>query len=169
MYDRRPVPGVSVDIATDGEILLRGPMIMSRYRNHDLVSPVDSTGWLHTNDIGRIESGMLHVEGRRGDMIITGGENVWPDAVERVLAQHPLVAECAIAGVVDDEWGQRVVAWIVTNGETEPALEEIRDFVAESMPRFCAPRELVIMEALPRTALGKVLRRTLVEDLTSQQ
>lgn len=102
-------------------------------------------------------------------MIITGGENVWPDAVERVLAQHPLVAECAIAGVVDDEWGQRVVAWIVTNGETVPVLEEIRDFVAESMPRFCAPRELVIMEELPRTALGKVLRRTLVEDLTSRQ
>jgi O-succinylbenzoic acid--CoA ligase len=169
VYDRRAVPGVSVDIAPDGEILLRGPMIMSRYRNHDLVSPVDSTGWLHTNDIGRIETGVLHVEGRRGDMIITGGENVWPDAVERVLARHPLVAECAIAGVVDDEWGQRVVAWIVTNGETVPALENIRDFVAESMPRFCAPRELVIMEALPRTALGKVLRRTLVEDLTSQQ
>jgi O-succinylbenzoic acid--CoA ligase len=169
VYDRRPVPGVSVEVAPDGEILVRGPMIMSRYRNQDMMSPVDSSGWLHTNDIGSIKSGLLHVEGRRGDMIITGGENVWPDAVERVLAQHPLVAECAIAGVGDEEWGQRVVAWIVTNGGSVPVLEEIRDFVAESMPRFCAPRQLVFVEALPRTALGKVLRRALVEDLTSRQ
>lgn len=169
VYDRRPVPGVSVEIAGDGEILVRGPMTMSRYRNQELVSPVDSGGWLHTNDIGRINSGMLQVEGRRGEMIITGGENVWPDAVERVLAQHPLVAECAVAGVDDNEWGQRVVAWIVTKGESDPVLEAIREFVAASLPRFCAPRQLVFLDALPRTALGKVLRRTLVEDLSTQR
>jgi O-succinylbenzoic acid--CoA ligase len=167
VYDRRPIPGVSVEIAPDGEILLRGPMVMSRYRNANLDSPVDTDGWLHTNDAGYIESGLLHVDGRRGEMIITGGENVWPDAVERVLVQHPLVAECAVAGVEDDEWGQRVVAWIVTNENDAPSLETIREFVAQSLPRFCAPRQIVIVDALPRTALGKVRRRLLVEELAS--
>ena len=169
VYDRRPVPGVSVDIAPDGEILLRGPMIMSRYRNPELLSPVDADGWLHTNDVGRIESGLLHVDGRRGEMIITGGENVWPDAVEGVLAQHPLVAECAVAGVDDNEWGQRVVAWIVTDGDDAPPLDDVRDFVARSLPRFCAPRQLIFVDALPRTALGKVRRRALVEELASPE
>ena len=167
VYDRRPIPGVSVEIAPDGEILLRGPMVMSRYRNANLDSPVDTDGWLHTNDAGYIESGLLHVDGRRGEMIITGGENVWPDAVERVLVQHPLVAECAVAGVEDDEWGQRVVAWIVTNENDAPSLETIREFVAQSLPRFCAPRQIVIVDALPRTALGKVRRQLLVDELTS--
>lgn len=169
VYNRRPIPGVSVDIAPDGEVLLRGPMIMSRYRNPGLKSPVDSDGWLHTNDIGRFDDGLLHVDGRRGEMIITGGENVWPDSVERVLSRHPLVAECAVAGVDDPEWGQRVVAWIVKKGEDVPALEDLRVFVGESLPRFCAPRQLVLVESLPRTALGKVLRRTLVEDLSSSR
>lgn len=169
VYNRRPIPGVSVDIAPDGEVLLRGPMIMSRYRNLGLKSPVDSDGWLHTNDLGRFDSGLLHVDGRRGEMIITGGENVWPDSVERVLSQHPLVTECAVAGVDDDEWGQRVVAWIVTKDKNAPALEDLRDFVAESLPRFCAPRQLVVVDSLPRTSLGKVLRRALVDDLASSQ
>lgn len=169
VYNRRPIPGVSIDIAPDGEVLLRGPMIMSRYRNPGLESPVDSDGWLHTNDVGRFDSGLLHVDGRRGEMIITGGENVWPDSVERVLSRHPLVAECAVAGVDDNEWGQRVVAWIVTKDKVAPALEDLRDFVAESLPRFCAPRQLVVVDSLPRTSLGKVLRRALVDDLASSQ
>jgi len=169
VYNRRPIPGVSVDIAPDGEVLLRGPMIMSRYRNPGLKSPVDSDGWLHTNDIGRFDDGLLHVDGRRGDMIITGGENVWPDSVERVLSRHPLIAECAVAGVDDPEWGQRVVAWVVKHGDVIPVLEDLRDFVTESLPRFCAPRQLVVVDSLPRTSLGKVLRRALVDDLTSPQ
>ena len=167
VYDRRPIPGVSVEIAPDGEVLLRGPMIMSRYRNPELQSAVDADGWLHTNDIGRLDDGLLQVDGRRGDMIITGGENVWPDSVERVLSRHPLVAECAVAGVDDDEWGQRVVAWIVMRTDDVTAPEDLRAFVAESLPRFCAPRQFVVVDSLPRTALGKVLRRKLIDDLSS--
>lgn len=169
VYNRRPIPGVSVDIAADGEVLLRGPMIMSRYRNRGVKSPVDSDGWLHTNDVGRFDDGLLLVDGRRGEMIITGGENVWPDSVERVLSRHPLVAECAVAGVDDPVWGQRVVAWVVKNGDAVPTLEDLRDFVADSLPRFCAPRQLVVVDSLPRTTLGKVLRRALVDDLSSSR
>ncbi|NBN90000.1 MAG: hypothetical protein EBV24_06790 [Actinobacteria bacterium] len=157
----------SIPLGSPGFSSARGPMVMSRYRNANLDSPVDTDGWLHTNDAGHIESGLLHVDGRRGEMIITGGENVWPDAVERVLVQHPLVAECAVAGVEDDEWGQRVVAWIVTNANDAPSLETIREFVAQSLPRFCAPRQIIIVDTLPRTALGKVRRQLLVDELTS--
>jgi O-succinylbenzoic acid--CoA ligase len=169
VYNRRPIPGVTVAVASDGEILLRGPMIMSRYRNPDQPPAVDDKGWLHTDDVGRIEDGFLHVEGRRGDMIITGGENVWPDAVERVLAAHPFIVECAVAGVVDAEWGERVVAWIVPSYGEALSLESIRDFVAQTLPRHCAPRQLIMVESLPRTSLGKVMRRSLADALASQR
>jgi O-succinylbenzoic acid--CoA ligase len=169
VYDRRPIPGVSVEIAPDGEILLRGPMIMSRYRGTNHTTTVDDEGWLHTNDAGRFDDGLLHVDGRRGDMIITGGENVWPDAVERVLNDHPHIAECAVAGVPDTEWGERVVAWIVPSRDQKPSLENVRDFVAQTLPRHCAPGQLVVVDSLPRTSLGKVVRRALVEALASQR
>ena len=169
VYDRRPIPGVSVRIADDGEVLLRGPMIMDRYRNADLVSPVDPDGWLHTADFGSISEGLLHVHGRRGDLIITGGENVWPDAVERVLATHPDIVECCVAGIDDPEWGQRVVAWIVSTSHGKPSIDEIRDHVAEELPRFCAPREVRYVASLPRTALGKVIRRQLAQGLASPE
>ena len=168
VYDRRPIPGVSVAIADDGEILLRGPMIMSRYVNPDLASPIDNDGWLHTNDFGSITDGLLHVDGRRGEMIITGGENVWPDAVERALVTHPSISECAVAGVPDVEWGQVVTAWIVVDGE-EPSLEDVQDHVCVELPRYCAPRRLIVVSSLPRTSLGKVRRRDLVEELTSRE
>ncbi len=168
VYDRRPVPGVAVGIADDGEVLLRGPMMMSGYRNHDLASPVDRNGWLHTNDIGRIEDGVLHVDGRRGDMIITGGENVWPDAVERVLLAHSRISDCAVAGVPDAEWGHIVTVWIVPTGDS-PSLEEIREHVGAELPRYCAPRRIVVVDSLPRTSLGKVRRRDLIEELTSRE
>jgi O-succinylbenzoic acid--CoA ligase len=162
VYDRKPITGVEVAVSADGEILLRGPMIMARYRGDSVIHPVDSAGWLHTNDIGSIENGELSVAGRRGDMIITGGENVWPDVVEQRLAAHPAVAECAVAGVADDEWGQVVTAWVVPTPGFEPTLDELRDHVAEALPRYAAPRRLVIAKELPRTNLGKVVRSALV-------
>jgi len=130
-------------------------------------SPIDADGWLHTNDVGRIVDNVLEVHGRRGDMIVTGGEKVWPDAVERSLLSHQAVSECAVAGVDDPEWGQRVTCWIVVSEGKKISLEEIRDHVAHDLPRYCAPRQLVLVEALPRTSLDKVVRRTLVEQLAS--
>ena len=159
VYDGVPLDGVDVSIAPDGEVLLRGPMLLRCYR--DGSSPLDHDGWLHTGDVGRwLEDGRLHVDGRRGDLIITGGENVWPDAVEAVLARHPRVAEVGVAGVDDPEWGQRVVAWVVPSGEP-PSLDELRVHVRLELPGFAAPREIRLVDALPRTALGKVRRADL--------
>ena len=159
VYDGLPLDGVELRIATDGEVLVRGPMVLRCYR--DGTTPVDDEGWLHTDDAGRIVDGRLQVDGRRGDLIVTGGENVWPDTVERALQAHPSVAEVAVAGVADAEWGQRVVAWVVPVAGAPLALADLRAFAAESLPAFMAPKELVVVPSIPRTALGKVARGAL--------
>ncbi|MEY4231597.1 MAG: hypothetical protein RLZZ362_2446, partial [Actinomycetota bacterium] len=140
-------------------VLVRGPMLLRCYR--DGSTPVDDGGWLHTDDVGRIVDGRLQVDGRRGDLIVTGGENVWPDAVERVLQAHPSVAAVAVAGVTDAEWGQRVVAWVVPVTGARLALADLRAFASDSLPAFMAPKELVVVPSIPRTALGKVARGAL--------
>ncbi len=159
VYDGWPLDGVDVRVTSDSEVLLRCPMLLRCYR--DGTTPVDSDGWLHTGDLGRwLPDGRLHIDGRRGDLIITGGENVWPDPVEALIAQHPGVAEVAIVGLPDPEWGQRVTAFVVAQA-TPPTLAELRAQVAAAMPAFCAPKELQLVASLPRTALGKVQRHLL--------
>jgi O-succinylbenzoic acid--CoA ligase len=127
VYDGFALAGVevSVDPAT-AEIALRGPMLLRAYR--DGTTPLDGDGWLRTGDAGRLDDrGRLIVEGRLSELIITGGENVWPTAVERILSSTPGVAEIAIAGRADPEWGQRVVAWVVPlPGVEPPSLQELR-------------------------------------------
>ena len=160
VYDGRPLKGVEVAIEPDGEVLLRCPMLLREYR--DGSSPLDGEGWLHTDDLGRwLPDGRLHIDGRRGDLIITGGENVWPDAVEAVLRAHPGVREVAVAGVPDLEWGQRVVAWVVA-ADPAPTLADLRSFTAGHLPAFCAPKQLHLVQSLPRSSLGKVQRHVLV-------
>jgi O-succinylbenzoic acid--CoA ligase len=157
VYDGVPLDGVEVDIAADGEIRLRAPMLLRCYR--DGTTPVDAEGWFATGDLGEwCPDGRLHVAGRRGDLIITGGENVWPEAVEAALADHPGVAEVLVRGVDDLEWGQLVEAVVVPAGEP-PTIDSIRDHVKRRHPAFMAPRRLTFAESLPRTSLGK-LRRT---------
>jgi len=161
VYDGVPLDGVEVRIDDTGEVLLRCPMVLRSYR--DGTTPLDADGWLHTGDLGRwLPDGRLHVEGRRGDLIITGGENVWPDAVEASLLTHHAVADVAIAGIDDPEWGQRVTAWVVpTDPAQPPDLAELRRHVAATLPSFCAPKELRLVDRLPRTALGKIQRHRL--------
>lgn len=161
VYDGRPLGGVEVQITDDGEILLRGPMLLRCYR--DGSTPLDTDGWLHTGDLGQwLPDGRLHVEGRRGDMIVTGGEKVWPEAVEAVLATHPSVQEVAVAGAPDPQWGQRVVAWVVPNPfAPPPELGELKAHVVEQLAPYCAPKELRLVDHLPRTALGKIQRHRL--------
>jgi O-succinylbenzoic acid--CoA ligase len=161
VYDGCPLDDVEVHVDATGEILLRSPTLLRCYR--DGTDPRDADGWFHSGDAGSWgDDGRLVVHGRRGDLVITGGENVWPDAVERVISTHPLVSEVAVAGVADAEWGARVVAWIVpvTPGET-PELESIRQHVRDVLPAYMAPREIRLTTALPRTPLGKILRRDL--------
>ena len=156
VYDGVPLDGVEVRIDGGAEVWLRGPMLMRCYR--DGSRPFDADGWLPTGDLGRwLDGGRLHIDGRRGDLIITGGENVWPEAVEAILTSHPAVADAMVHGVDDDEWGQVVEAMIVPRG-TAPTLEMIRSYVKESHPAFLAPRSIRVVDALPRTALGKLRR-----------
>jgi O-succinylbenzoic acid--CoA ligase len=158
VYDGRPIAGV--ELAVDAaEILVRGPMVATRYR--DGTSVVDGEGWLRTGDLGRLDDGVLTVFGRRGDMIITGGENVHPDPVEQRLRAHPAIADAAVVGRSDPEWGQRVVAVVeLAAGSPSPSLAEVRDWVREVLPAFAAPKEVEV-RPLPRTALGKVRRTEL--------
>jgi O-succinylbenzoic acid--CoA ligase len=165
VYDGVPLDGVEVRIV-DGEVHLRGPMLLRCYR--DGTDPKDPDGWFATGDAGTWDAaaGRLRVEGRMGDVIVTGGEKVWPAAVERVLGAWDAVAEVAVAGRPDDEWGQRVVAVIVpADPSAPPSLDAVRDVVKAELPAYAAPRQVVIAGALPRTGIGKVSRTALAASL----
>jgi o-succinylbenzoate---CoA ligase len=160
VYDGVPLDDVEVRTADDGEIWLRGPMLLRAYR--DGTDPKTPDGWLPTGDLGELRDGRLWVHGRRGDLIITGGENVWPTAVERVLATHPSVAEVAVVGRPDPEWGQAVTAVVVPAEAAEPpTLDALRAHAKEVLPAYAAPRRLELAATLPRTSLGKVQRAEL--------
>ena len=157
VYDGVPLDGVEVR-SIDGELHVRGPMLLRTYRGG--VDPKDGEGWLATGDAGRVgDDGRVHVDGRIGDVIVTGGEKVWPDPVEAVLRDAPGVADIAVAGAPDDEWGHRVVAYVVpADRAAPPSLDALRDAVKAVLPAYAAPKELVLVDAVPRTALGKVRR-----------
>jgi O-succinylbenzoic acid--CoA ligase len=168
VYDGIPLDGVEVRLGAEGEIFLRGPMLLRAYR--DGSDPKDAAGWFNTGDLGTLDAeGRLEVRGRRGDLIISGGENVWPDAVEAVLATHAGVEAVAVVGVADREWGQRVVAVVVpTDPAVPPSLEELRDHAKDELGAWCAPRQLVLVEDLPTTALGKVQRGAVRADVEAR-
>jgi O-succinylbenzoic acid--CoA ligase len=156
VYDGRPFAGVEIRIGGDGQVLVRGLVLLRAYR--DGTDPRDADGWLPTGDAGHVDDdGRLVVDGRVNDLIITGGENVWPAAVERSLRTHAAVAEVAVAGRADAEWGERVVAFVVpADTDAPPSVDELRDHVKAELPPWCAPREVVIVADLPRTRSGKV-------------
>jgi len=162
VYDGVPLEGVTV-AAQAGELFVRGPVLARAYRDGtpiDEVGPDGARGWLATGDAGRVLDGIVEVFGRLDEVINTGGEKVWPADVERVLLTHPAVAEVAVWRRADEAWGERVVAWVVPRG-APPTLEALRAQVADALAPWAAPRELVVVAALPRTASGKVARRAL--------
>ena len=154
VYDGRPLDGVEVQISDSGEVLLRCPMLMRGYR--DGSTSIDADGWLHTGDAGTFEAGSLGVIGRLDDLIKSGGEKVWPEEVEKVIRRTMPITDFCITGVDDPEWGQKVI--LVTT-QSDIRLDEIRAKVKENLPAYCAPKEIVVVEALPATSLGKVQRR----------
>ncbi len=163
VYDGQPLDGVELRIGDGslgalGEVLVRGPMLLRAYR--DGTDPRIGDGWFPTGDGGELGAdGTLTVFGRMAEVIVTGAEKVWPKPVEDVLLEHPDVAEAAVWKRPDPVWGERVVAWVVpVPGRPEPRLEVLREMVAERMARWAAPRELVVVNALPKTAGGKVKR-----------
>jgi len=162
VYDGRPLDGVQVAVGRDGRIRLRGPVLFRGYRGDPAASKEALRGgWLRTADIGRLTArGELQVLGRADDVIITGGENIRAGEVAAALAEHPAIDEAAVVGRPDPEWGHRVVAFVVLSSPA-PTLDDVRAFVRARLSGAHAPRELVVVDRLPRLASGKVDRLAL--------
>jgi O-succinylbenzoic acid--CoA ligase len=160
VYDGEPLDGVEVRV-TDGGVELAGPVLALGYR----LDPEDTAaafadGWFRTRDAGALDdAGRLTVHGRLDDVVVTGGVNVAPQAVEGVLRQHPDVADAVVFGRPDDEWGQRVVAAVVPTPGAEPDLAALRPWVADRLGAPAAPRELHRIAAVPTLHTGKPDRR----------
>jgi long-chain acyl-CoA synthetase len=164
----RPVLGTSVRIdAPDdtgaGEILVRSPMVMAGYwQRPDETADALDDGWLHTGDIGRLDAdGYLHVVDRKKDLVITKGENVFPGEVERVVVEHPVVVEAAVIGVPDAVYGEALCAVVEVTDGAALSLAELQEHCRGRIAGFKVPRHLEVVELLPRTPSGKVLRRVI--------
>jgi malonyl-CoA/methylmalonyl-CoA synthetase len=162
-----PLPGVELRLAggSEGEVLLRGPNVFGGYWANPAATAeaFDPGGWFRTGDLGSFdERGYLRIEGRSKELIITGGYNVHPREVEELLLEHPGVAEAAVVGVPSEEWGEQVAAFVVpADPAAPPAPEELLAYAAERLAGFKRPRVLRYLDALPRNALGKVLKQEL--------
>jgi O-succinylbenzoic acid--CoA ligase len=145
----RPLPGVDIRIGDEGEILVRGPMVSRGALSRD--------GWLHTGDRGRLDDeGFLHVEGRIKDTIVTGGENVAAAEVEEALVSHPGVADAAVVGRPDPEWGEVVTAFVVLDADVTD--EELVAHCRVRLAGYKVPRAIVRVDELPRTTSGKLIK-----------
>jgi len=164
----RPIGGAELRILDEdggrlpsglpGEIAVRGAMVTEGYlRNDILTAGRFREGWFHTGDIGTIDAGgLLRVLGRRDDMIVTGGENVYPSEIEDVLIRHPGVREAAVTGIEDRTWGARIAAVLVLR--TAVADAELDAWCRVALAGYKIPRKWIRVDALPRTASGKIIR-----------
>ena len=155
--------GHDVPPGTPGEIVVRGPTVMQGYL-HDPQATARALrgGWLYTGDIGCLDAeGGLQVFDRRDDLIVSGGENVYPAEVEAVLLEHPSVDDAGVAGIPDADRGARVIAWIVATPGSAPDVESLQRHCRSRLAGFKQPREFRYVEALPRNAAGKLQRRRL--------
>jgi long-chain acyl-CoA synthetase len=161
-----PVTGAPLPPGAVGEVWLRGPNVTVGYFNRpaETAAALTPDGWLRTGDGGYVDGqGYLFLTDRIKDMIVSGGENVYPIEVEEALAQHADVADVAVIGVPDPQWGEAVKALIVPRPGTRPAPEEVIAFARERLAGYKLPRSVDIVSELPRTPSGKVLKRELRE------
>ena len=152
--------GKEVPVGEVGELLLRGPHVSRGYWNNPeaTATALDGDGWFHTGDLARKDSDGFHfIAGRKKDMIISGGVNVYPAEIEGELLLHPAVRDAAVVGIPHPTWGEVGVAFVVPGGEP-PSPEDLSDFLGEKLAKYKVPREFVFVEALPRTPYGKVVK-----------
>jgi len=177
-YDKpgeaRPLPGIQIQIVNssgqllngceEGEICVRGRMVMDNYYKRPKESAQTlQNGWLHTGDIGFLtEQGGLSVLNRRSDLIVTGGENVYPAEVEACLTQHPAVEEVCVTGEDDLKFGQRVVGWVVPEKTSVTNKEELQQHCRKTLAGYKIPRKIIFLSQLPKNVSGKILRQKLV-------
>jgi fatty-acyl-CoA synthase len=171
----KPVIGVELRVVDEnerdvapgevGEVVFRGNNLMKGYyKDPEATEEAMRRGWFHTGDLGRLdEEGFLYIVDRKKDMIITGGENVYPREVEEVLYTHPKIAEAAVIGVADSKWGEAIKAVVVIESGQMASEEEIIDFCRERIARFKCPKSVDFVQALPKNPAGKILKRELRE------
>jgi o-succinylbenzoate---CoA ligase len=165
VYDGLPLDGVAVAVDTGGAIRIAGPVLFDGYAGEPAsTAEVLKDGWFHTGDLGAFDDdGRLVVTGRLDDVVMSGGISVTLQAVERRLRELPGVSAAGIVARPDAEWGSRIVALVVPASDARLTLELARDFVAEALPRTWAPRELLIVDALPVLDSGKPDREAMQE------
>jgi acyl-CoA synthetase (AMP-forming)/AMP-acid ligase II len=167
-----PQPGVELRLGDDGEVCLRSELLMDGYFDNPeaTAAALDADGWYHSGDLGELdEEGYLSIVGRVRDVLRTGGETVSPAEVERAIGDHPAIAEVAVVGLPDPEWGELVCAAVVVSpGAATPTVDDLRAHCEGRLAGFKQPRRVAVVAALPRTAAtGQVQRTLLVERITA--
>ena len=172
------LPGISLRVAdledvgrdaepgTPGELMVRGPIVMMGYFNNpdETARAIEPDGWLHTGDIATVDdTGHYFVVDRRKDLIITGGYNIYPAEIERVMAGHPAVSMVAVGPVKDEVKGELACAYVVLRDGADATAEELIDFTRDELAAYKRPRSVVFVPSLPATSTGKIMRRKLAE------
>jgi len=154
VYNGSPIDGVEIRIGYDSEIEIRCDSLLRTYRNG--FDPKNSDGWLPTGDLGEIHDEKLSVLGRKDDLIKTGGYKVWPITIETSLRQHEAIADVIVSGTPDEKWGQAVTAWVVLRKDAiNVRLEDLTKHVLSTLPDYCAPKKIYLVDEIPRSSLGK--------------
>lgn len=149
-----------------GELVVRGPQVMREYHNMpEETAEALQDGWLHTGDIARMdEDGYFYILDRKKEMIKVGGLQVWPREVEEVIALHPAISEAGVCGVPDEQYGETVTAWVVLRSESYLTKAEVRAWCEERLAHYKVPRQVEFRQSLPRSTVGKLLRRVLRDE-----
>ncbi len=149
-----------------GEILARGPRVMSGYWKDEekTAKTIDKDGWVHTGDVGYVdEDGYYFLSGRSSDMIIRAGENISPEELENVIRDHPKVGDVAVIGVPDETWGEEPRAVVIPKKGEKPTEEEIMEYCRQNLASFKRPRSVVFVDELPRNPMGKLIKKDIRE------
>ena len=160
-YAGKPYPYVTCELSDEDELLVRGPNVFPGYwRNEEATTNAFRDGWLLTGDVAeRDDEGNYRIRGRLKDMVVSGGENIYPAEVEAVLHEHPAVADAAVVGTPDERWGEVCVAFVVLDAPA--SAEELRQHCYDRLARFKVPKSFHVVDELPRNSMGKILKSEL--------
>ncbi|HEX4680861.1 MAG TPA: long-chain fatty acid--CoA ligase [Gaiellaceae bacterium] len=160
-YAGKPYPYVTCDLSDESELLVRGPNVFPGYwRNEEATANAFHDGWLMTGDVAeRDDEGNYRIRGRLKDMVVSGGENIYPAEVEAVLYEHPAVADAAVTGVPDERWGEVCIAFVVL--DTSVPAEELHRHCVDRLARFKVPKSFHVVDELPRNSMGKIQKSEL--------